>query len=84
MKVEELTGGHVDGPGVLSQPVAHRAGDAQVHSGGDGDFVGGSSIGVRTLLLERGTKQASSERDNQSMRGRHVPRVSFSDSRWCR
>lgn len=58
MRVEELTGGHVDGPGVFSQPVADRAGDGQVNSGDDGDFVGGSSMTVRTLLLEQGTKQA--------------------------
>lgn len=69
MKVEELTGGHIDGPGIFSQPIAHSADDRQVYSGDDGDFVGGSSISVRTLFLEQGTKQAggaSRERDNQS------------------
>lgn len=92
VKVEQLTGGHIDGPGIFSQPVAHSAGDRQVDSGDDGDLVGGSSISVRTLLLEQGTKQAggaSSERDIQSMTGSHVPRVhlsrrSFSDLHRCR
>lgn len=90
--MEELTGGHIDDPGIFSQPVAHGAGDRQVYSGDDGDFVGGSSISVRTLLLEQGTKQAggaSIGRDNQSKVDSHVPHVhlsrrSFSDLHRCR
>lgn len=85
MEVEELTGGHIDGPGIFSQPVGHRAGDAEVNSGDHGDLVGGSSMRVRTLLLEQDTKQ---ERGGV-MVGGHVPRVhlsrrSFSDLHRCR
>lgn len=52
----EPTRRHVDGLGIVSQLVADDTGDCQVDSGGDGDGVGDSAVGVRALLLAEAKK----------------------------